>query len=363
MSVVKTLKTAAAALLLAGVYGGLNHLTLGWHLPGASSAVSIRPQIVVPLLAGFLMGPLTGFIVGGAGNLLGDWLCGWGFGFWPFSMGNALMGALMGLLPLAGVRRIETVGHFALLLLALAGGNALCIGTGVVVFNRLSPDSLQQLTWTFFHPIVVSNILMSFVLVPPLLLAKKRLSATFDLRLCASLFYLLILVVIPLIYAVNVKDYRGFREGLAGVMSPEALEALMVQIALADFRVGGTIGICALLASLAAAFFLIQFVSRPVRALLRAATLLKEGRLEEIRLGGLARKNDELGRLAQVFEEAVEQVRQREKALQRAIQKLQVDINREQEAKQVSEITETDYFRTLRRKSMELRARKKRAEP
>ena len=359
----RRVKALAAALLMAGVYGGLNHLTLGWHLPGAAAVVSIRPQIVVPLLTGFLAGPLAGFVAGGVGNLLGDGLCGWGLSYWPFSLGNGLMGALMGLLPLAGARRIETVGHFSLLLLALAGGNALCIGTGLVIYNRISPDSLQQLTWAFFHPIVVSNILMSFVLVPPLLFAMKRLTATFDLRLCASLFYLLILVVIPLIHVVNVKDYRGLREGLAGVLGPDALDVLMAQIALADFRVGGTIGIGALLASLAAAFFLVQFVSRPVRVLLRAATLLKEGRLDQIRLEGLARKHDELGRLAEVFEEAVEQVRQREAALQLAIQRLQVDINREQEVKQVSEITETDYFRALRRKSMELRARKKQAGP
>ena len=132
---------------------------------------------------------------------------------------------------------------------------------------------------------------------------------------------------------------------------------------LVDFRVGGSLGIAALLASLAAAFFLVQYVSRPVRALLRAATQLKEGRLDQIQLAELARKNDELGRLAQVFAEAVAQVRAREDSLRRAIRKLQVEIDREQEAAEVSQITETDYFRSLRRKSLELRARKHKAKP
>jgi len=278
-------------------------------------------------------------------------------------LGNGLMGALMGLLGLAGVRRIESVGGFSLLLLALAGGNALSIGTGLVTYNLLVQDSLQQLTWTFFHPIVVSNILVSFLLVPPLLFLLQRLSATFDVRLCASIFYLLILVVMPLIYALNVTDYRGLREGMAAFMTPGQVDAQMEAIALADFRVGGTIGIAALLASLAAAFFLVQYVSRPVRLLLRAATQLKEGQLDLINVEPLTRKNDELGRLAQVFAEAVTRVREREESLQRTILKLQVEINREQEAEQVSQITETDYFRSLRQKSLELRARKHKATP
>ena len=191
----------------------------------------------------------------------------------------------------------------------------------------------------------------------------KRMSATFDVRLCASMFYLLILVVIPLIYAANATDYRGLREGLAAYLTPAQLDARMAEIALADFRVGGSLGIVALLASLAGAFFLVQYVSRPVRILLDAATQLKEGRLDRIRLEGLAGKNDELGRLAQVFEEAVEQVREREESLRRTIEKLRVEIDREEEAREVSEITETDYFRSLRQRSMDLRARRNKAAP
>ena len=91
------LRRMGAALVWGGLYGVLNYATLGWSLPGAAVPVSIRPQIVIPLLVGYRLGPWAGFIAGGAGNLLGDWLCGWGLGYWPFSMGNGLMGALGGL--------------------------------------------------------------------------------------------------------------------------------------------------------------------------------------------------------------------------------------------------------------------------
>ena len=85
-----------------------------------------------------------------------------------------------GCLPLgrSGSGRIESVGGFARLLLVLAGGNALSIGLGLATYNLLVPDSLQQLTWSFFHPIVVSNILMSFLFVPPLFDVAATLGAS-----------------------------------------------------------------------------------------------------------------------------------------------------------------------------------------
>ena len=352
-------KKLTCALGLAALYGILNYATIGWCLPGAATVVSVRPQVVLPLLAGYLMGPGAGFIVGCAGNFLGDWLSGWGVGYWPFSIGNGLMGASMGLLVLAGVRRIESVAHFAWLLLALAGSNVLCIGSGLFAYNLIAADSLQQLTWEFFHPIVISNVMVSFLLVPPLLALMKRISGTFDVRIGASIFYLLVLAVVPMAYAVKQADYRGMRMVLAGHLSPDAVDNLVGKIALVDFRIGGTIWIVALLGSLAVAFLMVQYVSRPIRALMRAANQLRDGQLDQIDLEGLASQNDELGRLAQVFKEAVGRVKDREASLKLAIQRLKVDIDREQEASQVSEITETEYFRSLRQKSMELRKRKK----
>lgn len=306
-----------------------------------------------------MMGSWEGFVVGCAGNFLGDWLSGWGVVYWPFSIGNGLMGASMGLLSVAGVRRIESVVHFALLLLALACGNALCIGSGLFVYNLFATDSLQQLTWEFFHPIVISNVLVSFLLVPPLLAIAKRMSGTFDVRIGASLFYLLIMAVVPMAYVARQASYRGLRVVLADHLAQDAIDGLVERIALVDFRIGGTIWILAMLASLAAAFLTVQYLSRPIRALMLAANQLRDGQLDRINLGELACNNDELGRLAQVFEEAVGQVREREANLQRAIQRLKVEIDREQESNQVNEITETDYFRSLRRKSIELREKKK----
>ncbi len=163
------LKKAIWTLGLALCYGGMNYLTMGLTLPGSSEAVSIRPQIVLPLLGGFLMGPLPGFIIGALGNFLGDWWCGFGAGFWPFSIGNGIMGAFPGLLHLRHCRRIETVGHFSSLLISLLAGNIIGIGIGLVTYNLTVSDTLQQLTWLFFQPMIVVNVITAFILIPPIL--------------------------------------------------------------------------------------------------------------------------------------------------------------------------------------------------
>jgi uncharacterized membrane protein len=351
-------RNLALALVLSATYAALNYLTLGLTLPGSALVVSVRPQIVIPLLGGFLMGPLHGFVIGCAGNLLGDWLSGMGLVYWPFSIGNGLMGGLPGLLRMWGIRRVDSVQQFSLLLLAIVAGNVVGIGLGLVGYNMICEDSLRQLTWLFFHPIIVANLIVSFILTPPLLYLFKKMSATFDIRLSVSLYYLLIAVVLPLIYVLGWMDYVAVSGGLKGVMPAENMGKLMDALTLNVFRYGGTIGIAVILASVGLTFLLIQHLLRPTRSLIRAARQLKDGELDSIDLGSLRQRQDEFGKLAQVFDEAVGQVKEREEQLRQAIQKLRVEIDREGEAEQVSEITETDYFRSLSQRSRELRARR-----
>ncbi len=346
------------ALILSATYAAFNYLTLGLRLPGSALIVSVRPQIVIPILGGFLMGPLYGFVIGCAGNLAADWLCGMGFVYWPFSIGNGLMGALPGFLRMWGMRRVESVQRFSMLLIAIVVGNIIGIGLGLIVYNVICEDSLRQLTWLFFHPIIVANLIVSFILIPPLLYLFRKMPLTFDIRLSGSLYYLLIAVVLPLIYVLSSMNYVVVSDGLKGITPAENIGKLMDGFTLNIFRYGGTIGVAVILASVGLTFLLIQHLLRPIRSLIRAARLLKDGELDRIDLGPLIQRQDEFGKLAQVFDEAVGQVKEREERLKDAIQKLRVEINREQEADQVSEITETDYFRSLSQRSLKLRARR-----
>ncbi|MEO0825610.1 MAG: HAMP domain-containing protein, partial [Cyanobacteria bacterium J06642_9] len=60
-------------------------------------------------------------------------------------------------------------------------------------------------------------------------------------------------------------------------------------------------------------------------------------------------------RLASVFQTMAEQVYAREQKLKRQVAELRIEIDQAKKTRQVAEITETDYFRELRRKAKELR--------
>ncbi|MGC8786077.1 MAG: ECF transporter S component [Anaerolineae bacterium] len=60
------------------------------------SQVALRPAVVIPIFFGYIFGPVVGFFTGAAGNILGDFLSGWGV-YPAWDMGNGLMGFVPGL--------------------------------------------------------------------------------------------------------------------------------------------------------------------------------------------------------------------------------------------------------------------------
>ena len=68
------------------------------------SLVSIRPAVAIPVFFGFVFGPVVGFFTGAVGNILGDFLTGWGV-FPVWDIGNGLIGLVAGLVMLFPDRR------------------------------------------------------------------------------------------------------------------------------------------------------------------------------------------------------------------------------------------------------------------
>jgi energy-coupling factor transport system substrate-specific component len=58
--------------------------------------VSVRPTVAIPMLFGFVFGPITGFVSGLLGNILSDAFSFGGF-FWNWDIGNGLLGAVPGI--------------------------------------------------------------------------------------------------------------------------------------------------------------------------------------------------------------------------------------------------------------------------
>src|SRR5579859_5383360 len=79
----------------AALYGGLSYLTNILQLP-ATSNVSFRPAIVIPLFFGVVFGPWVGLFTGAVGNFLGDYISGYGV-YWNWDVGNGIIGLIAGL--------------------------------------------------------------------------------------------------------------------------------------------------------------------------------------------------------------------------------------------------------------------------
>src|SRR5207247_8843358 len=86
-----------------------------------------------------------------------------------------------------------------------------------------------------------------------------------------------------------------------------------------------------------------------------AAADVETGTFESRQLDGVASRDDALGQLARVFQQMASAVRAREQRLKREVRKLRIEIDEARAARQVAEITETEYFQDLQRKVSELR--------
>jgi DNA-binding response OmpR family regulator len=86
-----------------------------------------------------------------------------------------------------------------------------------------------------------------------------------------------------------------------------------------------------------------------------AAAAVEAGEFATEMLSDVSKRPDELGQLARVFERMAREVAAREEQLKQQIQVLTIEIDQTKKARQVSEITETEYFQELRKKAKELR--------
>ena len=92
-----------------------------------------------------------------------------------------------------------------------------------------------------------------------------------------------------------------------------------------------------------------------VARVISAAAAVEGTRFEAGMLADVERRTDELGQLARVFVRMAGEIAAREAKLRQEIETLRIEIDESQKARQVSEITETEYFQALRQKARALR--------
>jgi two-component system, cell cycle response regulator len=94
---------------------------------------------------------------------------------------------------------------------------------------------------------------------------------------------------------------------------------------------------------------------RNVSRVTDAAAAVEAQTFDAHALADVAARSDALGQLARVFSRMASEIYAREQNLKRQVQQLRIELDEARQARQVAEITETDYFRDLEAKAQSLR--------
>jgi len=89
-----------------------------------------------------------------------------------------------------------------------------------------------------------------------------------------------------------------------------------------------------------------------------AAVALETGAYKPQMIDEVTKRTDELGQLARVFQRMAREVEAREDRLKTEVKALRIEIDKVKQARQVAEITDTEYFQELRSKVRQLRAKR-----
>jgi uncharacterized membrane protein len=143
----------AIGAALYGVFSWLFNGTV-FVVPSVSM-VSLRPAITLPVFFGFVFGPVVGFFTGAVGNILGDFLTGWGV-FPVWDIGNGLVGLVAGLVVLFADKRK------ALNTLTWLVGALVLVAIGIIVASPVIPhpwtgEETNFLPWVWV--VLISGVL------------------------------------------------------------------------------------------------------------------------------------------------------------------------------------------------------------
>jgi uncharacterized membrane protein len=135
------------------VYMGIGaalYAVLSWLFNGtvfvvpSVSQVALRPGIAIPILFGYLFGPVVGFFTGLVGNTIGDLLSGWVYPQWSF--GNGLIGLIAGMVFLFGDKKRS----LNWLLIASA-----VLGVLATLMWAANPNEINQIAPPWDQPLTV----------------------------------------------------------------------------------------------------------------------------------------------------------------------------------------------------------------
>jgi HAMP domain-containing protein len=324
------------------VYGIMNGISNTVLLPSAPF-ISIRPQIALPMVVGIITHPVAGFLTGFTGNVIGDGVADFGlWKFWNWHLANGLMGFLPGLIRYAGIGKITTVRDFGILETAVITASALSVGVAVLLdylfFHFMKfPESFHA--WIL--PAFLTDAVNGFILVPVLLVMTRQLILTLETRTILLVTSLLVLSILSTAISIIWSVWDD-------LISPDAM--------IENFYISGIVSVLFIITGFVTSIAFVRRITDPVSRLIRAAKDVEKGVYDLNALDPISRRNDELGQLSRVLQVMADQVWKRETHLLRQVQELQIKIDLDCKARDVSEIVETEYFQMLKKKAKEFRS-------
>jgi energy-coupling factor transport system substrate-specific component len=171
-----TTRTIVYAAIGAALYALFNYISFGFVIPGTQE-VSVRPHYGLLTFFGFAFGPVVGFLTGLVGNIIGDFLSGYGaFTSWHWSLANGVAGLIAGLIGVWAAGRASSTGQRAIWA-AVAGVVATVVGF-IVIFLGLvvTPEmSFNAILTTEYFPVILANSIAAAIVTPILVFAWEPL--------------------------------------------------------------------------------------------------------------------------------------------------------------------------------------------
>ena len=140
---------------------------------------SLTTAMVVDVIVGALFGPVPAAVAAFFGNCISDLIGGWGFWF-DWSIGNAVLGFFVGLLPLYGARindGIFDVRHAVVYAVTVIVGNLLAFGVVTPLLTYLFYAQELTITWAQAWAAVLGNASVQIIIGIPLLFLLARRNA------------------------------------------------------------------------------------------------------------------------------------------------------------------------------------------
>lgn len=109
------------------------------------------------------------------------------------------------------------------------------------------------------------------------------------------------------------------------------------------------------------AFILSRTIATPILKLADAARVMEKGEIGEEQIANLSQSKgeDEVASLSRVFASMATKVKARENRLKRQVEELRIGIDEAKKAKEVANITESDYFQRLQEHAKTMRDRRR----